>query len=125
MWRRLRRRRLGKGRAQRSDYSPTCRSGRSAEGVGDGQLFANFDCGRILHFAMSRHCTGALRGRIGVDAMLGALPVQDAAIRFQVSDEINALQLILLLSQKRQQHLVWNAYLALLAGVCSTVRSDC
>jgi hypothetical protein len=52
-------------------------------------------------FAMPRHGT-ALRGRIVVDAMLGAFPVQDAAIRFQVSDEINALQLILLLGQKRR-----------------------
>jgi len=74
----------------------------SPKRIRDRQLFANFDCGGVLYFAMPRHGTGALRGRIVVDAMLGAFPVQDAAIRFQVSDEINALQLILLLGQKRR-----------------------
>jgi hypothetical protein len=75
---------------------------RSSQRVGDSQLFADFDCGGILDFAMSRHGAGAQGCWIVIDAMLGAFPMQDAAIRFQVSDEINALQLILLLGQKRR-----------------------
>ena len=63
----------------------------SAKGMGHIEIFANADRRRILDFAMPWDSCGSLGSRIVVDAVLGPFAVENAAIRFQVANQVMAL----------------------------------
>ena len=68
----------------------------SAQRVRHAKLLADADGRGVFDFAMPRNGAGSLGGGVVVNAVSRSLPKQQAAVLFQVADQVDAFHIVTL-----------------------------